>query len=195
MAGTPGLRERKKAHTRSAIQSHALRLFRDHGYEATTVQHIVEVAEVSEATFFRYFPTKEDLVLHDGDDRALLASLNAQPLGGGPIDMFRAAFQAAFGDLSPPQRAEQRERIRLILTVPKLRERMLDRLRAAVHLVADALAGRTGHDPTDLEIRTLAGAIVGVALAVVEILADDPTADIPELFDRALAHLQRGLPL
>jgi transcriptional regulator GlxA family with amidase domain len=57
-AARPGLRERKKTKTRAAIREHALRLFREQGYEATTVEQIAEAAEVSHSTFFRYFPTK-----------------------------------------------------------------------------------------------------------------------------------------
>src|SRR5207237_10604602 len=60
-----GLRERKKVRTRGAIQHHALRLFREQGYEETTVSQIAEAAEVSESTFFRYFASKEATVLED----------------------------------------------------------------------------------------------------------------------------------
>ncbi|HUJ75276.1 MAG TPA: TetR family transcriptional regulator, partial [bacterium] len=67
-----GLRERKKAKTRAVIQQHALRLMKEQGYQATTVEQIAEAAEVSPSTFFRYFPTKEDVVLYDVLDPVLM---------------------------------------------------------------------------------------------------------------------------
>ena len=80
-AGRPGLRERKKARTRAAIREHALRLFREQGYDATTVEQIAEAAEVSPSTFFRYFPTKEDVVLQDDMELLWIDALRAQPAG------------------------------------------------------------------------------------------------------------------
>src|SRR6202034_2482946 len=91
-AGNPmGLRERKKARTRAAIRQQALRLFRERGYSATTVEQIAAAAEVSPATFFRYFPTKEDVVLQDDMDLVTLEALEAQPAGLGPIAAMRSA--------------------------------------------------------------------------------------------------------
>jgi AcrR family transcriptional regulator len=93
----PGLRERKKARTRAAIQEHALRLFRDRGYEATTVDEIAEAAEVSPSTFFRYFPTKEDVVLYDALDPIFFEVFAAQPSQLSTIGAFRAATREVFG--------------------------------------------------------------------------------------------------
>src|SRR5713226_3799749 len=60
----PGLRERKKARLRQQIIETAVKLFRKQGYEKTRIDDIVEILEISQPTFFRYFPTK-DAVLHD----------------------------------------------------------------------------------------------------------------------------------
>src|ERR1700749_964198 len=93
-SGEPaGLRERKKARTRAAIRQEALRLFREQGYQATTVEQIAAAAEVSPSTFFRYFPTKEDVVLQDDMDVRLLEALEQQPPGLAPIAAMRAAIR------------------------------------------------------------------------------------------------------
>jgi AcrR family transcriptional regulator len=60
----PGLRERKKARLRQQIIDTAVKLFRKQGYENTRVDDIVEILEISQPTFFRYFPTK-DAVLRE----------------------------------------------------------------------------------------------------------------------------------
>jgi AcrR family transcriptional regulator len=191
----PGLRERKKARTRAAIQAHALRLFREQGYEATTVEQIIEAAEVSETTFFRYFPTKEDVVLQDDYDPLIVETYQAQPAGLPPLAAVRATFTALFAAMTPEQRAEQRERVALVLSVPRLRAALLDQYAKAMELLAAAMAERAGRAPGDFAVRTVAGAVVGVLMAVVAELADDPEADLAALIDEAFAHLESGLTL
>ena len=95
----PGLRERKKAKTRAAIQEHALRLFREQGYDATTVEQIAEAAEVSPSTFFRYFPTKEDVVAYDALDPLVMAAWRAQPADMRPIAAMRKAMWDVFASM------------------------------------------------------------------------------------------------
>src|SRR5271154_2204621 len=65
----PGLRERKKARLRQQIIDTAVRLFRKRGYENTRVEDIVQILEISQPTFFRYFPSK-DAVLREVGRRA-----------------------------------------------------------------------------------------------------------------------------
>ena len=106
-----GLRERKKAKTRVAVQRHALRLFKEQGYDNTTVEQIADAAEISPSTFFRYFPTKEDVVLYDAMDPILIAEFEAQPAELSPIQAMRRAIRGTFSRMPAEAIAEQRERI------------------------------------------------------------------------------------
>ncbi len=189
------LRERKKAKTRVAIQRHALRLFQKQGYGETTIEQIAEAAEVSPSTFFRYFPTKEDVVLWDNYDPLIVDTIREQPIDVSPIRALRQAFLTVWHQLSEEDVAEQFQRTTLIVSVPELRARALEQFTGTVQLLAEVLAERTGREPDDPAIRNLSGAVIGVAFAVMLTIAENPTADIGKLFDDALAHLEAGLPL
>jgi AcrR family transcriptional regulator len=191
----PGLRERKKAKTRAAIQEHALRLFRDQGYEATTVQQVAEAAEVSPSTFFRYFPTKEDVVLYDSFDPAIIEAIRAQPADVSPISAVRAGLRSAFGQAPPDEVARQNERGALILSVPELRMRMLDELVRTAQLFSEVIAERVGRQPDDLAVRALVGAVIGVGLVTWVSGSEALTDEYLTLFDQGLAFLEGGFPL
>jgi AcrR family transcriptional regulator len=194
-----GLRERKKARTRAAIRQHALRLFREQGYGATTIEQISAAAEVSPATFFRYFPTKEDVVLQDDFDVVTLEALQAQPRDLSPIAAFRGAAAAARAQLSAEDAAQFAETTRLTLSVPEIRARALDELVRTTEVITAAIAARTGRSPDDFAARNLAGAIIGVIMtATMPWHLHDGGTDVDEMFDRidaGLAHLEAGLPL
>ncbi len=192
---TCGLRERKKARTRAAIREHALRLFREQGYHATTVEQIAEAAEVSPSTFFRYFPTKEDVVLQDDFDVLGTDAFEAQPAELSPIAAFRAAAVGIFATLRPEDLARFRETTELTLTVPEIRARAMDELARTIDEIAAAIAKRTGRAPDDFAVRNLAGALIGVIMAATMPWADQPAADLVGRIDAALAHLEAGLPL
>ncbi len=85
-----GLRERKKQRTRLLIVETAHRLFAEHGFEAVSVAEIAREAEVSEATVFNYFPTKEDLVYQgmEAFEDQLLTAIRERPVGESVIDAF-----------------------------------------------------------------------------------------------------------
>jgi len=192
---TAGLRERKKAKTRAAIREHAMRLFGEQGYQATTVEQIAEAAEVSPSTFFRYFPTKEDLVITDDYDPLIVAAFHAQPAELSPIAALRAAMRSALAALPAAQLAQERERQALILAEPELRAAALDGFAQTVQLLAHVVAERVGRRPNELAVLTLAGAVGGVVLAAMLAAAEDPDTDLFTLLDAAMAHLEKGLPL
>ena len=190
-----GLRERKKAKTRAAIREQALRLFQEQGYQATTVEQIAAAAEISPATFFRYFPTKEDVVLQDDVDVLTLEVFDAQPPELSPVAAVRAAAATTFARLTPQELARFRETTELTLAVPELRARAIDEFVRTIEVMAAAVARRTGHAPDDFAVRNLAGAMVGVIMASVLTAKENPTADMFQRIDAALAHLEAGLPL
>ncbi len=190
-----GLRERKKAKTKALLQQHALRLFKEQGYEATTVEQITEAAEVSPSTFFRYFPTKEDVVLEDFLDPALIAAFRSQPSDLNPIQALRAAVHEVFGSLPPDEMAMELEREELIFYTPELRARMLEDIARTVRWFSQLVAERVGRDADDFALQTFAGAVLGVILAAWFSAVDHPDADLLTLMDRALAQLEAGLPL
>jgi AcrR family transcriptional regulator len=193
-----GLRERKKARTRAAIRQHALRLFLAQGYAATTVEQIADAAEVSSATFFRYFPTKEDVVLQDDFDILALAELEAQPPELSPVAAFRAAAAAMREQLSAEDLATFGTTTQLTMSVPEIRARALDEFVRTIDQISAAIARRVGGSPDDAAIRNLAGAMIGVIMAATMPWPADRPADVNAMFDRidaGLAHLEAGLPL
>jgi AcrR family transcriptional regulator len=192
---TIGLRERKKRKTRAGIQREAMRLFMEKGFEATTIEEIAEAAEISPSTFFNYFPTKEDVVFQDELDPLILAAFNAQPEGTNPIRALRNAMKTVFGQMTPEQDTVMRERMLLMASTPALRSAMLSQFADLVDQIAELMAGRVGHKPTDFAVRNLAGALLGVMMSALLIAARDPKTELIDVADEALAHLEAGLPL
>ena len=193
-AARPGLRERKKARTRAAIREHAFRLFREQGYDATTVEQIAEAAEVSPSTFFRYFPTKEDVVLQDDMELLWIDALRAQPAGLSTIAAIRASLHDAFASMSADDLAQLRQTTDLSLSVPAVRARMLDEFARTIQILAEAVAERAGRPPDDPPVLTLTGAVLGIAMTAWFSEPGD-LVSFAERFERGLALLEAGLPL
>ncbi len=207
MTTQASLRERKKARTRASLREHALRLFREQGYQATTVEQIAAAAEVSPSTFFRYFPTKEDLVLQDDMDTRLLDAFLRQPAGLAPLPAIRAALQETWRSFTSDEWELIRESGRLSMQVPEIRARTMNEFSRIISVMSDGLARRVGRQPDDVRVRAFAGAVMGVMMSVFlpEHLAAEDGADLVDesLFgpdtvariDEALALLEEGLPL
>lgn len=190
----PGLRERKKIRTRRSIQHHALRLFAEQGYEQTTVEQIAAAAEVSPSTFFRYYPTKEDVVLADEYDPLFYQAVLDRPAEEKPL----AALHAAMMGLMPRMVAETgqdtRERLRLVLSVPALRGRIIQGTAETTRMIAAALAERAGRETAAYEDEAVAAAYVGVAaVAIMRWAESDDALDPGELLEDGVAALRAGL--
>jgi AcrR family transcriptional regulator len=190
-----GLRERKKARTRAAIQRAALRLFRERGYQETTVEQIAAAADISPSTFFRYFPTKEAVVLQDEFDPMIIEAFKAVPPDVRPITALRRAFGEVFSQLPDEALERTRDRTELVKTVPELRAAMMEEFARNVQMLAELVAERAGRRPDDLAVRTLAGALVGAVMAAMLSWVEGSGRDFQELLDSAVAQLEAGLPL
>ena len=203
MNAQDSLRERKKARTRASLREHALRLFREQGYQATTVEQIAAAAEVSPSTFFRYFPTKEDVVIQDDMDVRLFASFARQPPELGTVAALRASLREVAASFTPDELEQLREAFTLQMTVPEIRARILDDTNRMMHLMTEALAKRTGRAADDLAVRTFAGVLFGTMISASLPYHQMPEGglrssvltDMFERLDEALAVLEAGLAL
>ncbi|MCA1841638.1 MAG: TetR family transcriptional regulator [Actinobacteria bacterium] len=188
-AAEPGLRERKRQRTRATIQAEALRLIAEQGYEATTCDQIAAAADVSPATFYRYFPTKEDVVLADEYDDLLVGLLQDRPEDEPPVRAVRRSVAASLDAIYAADVEIIRERLRLVLSVPALRARRYEQTRATEELLAPAVGARMGAAASQLEVRAVTAAIVGAVVTAVEHWAAHGGA-LPALIDEALAALE-----
>src|SRR4051812_35298428 len=157
-----GLRERKKARTRAAIQRHALRLFAEQGYSATTVDQIAAAAEISPSTFFRYFATKEDVVVQDQYDELFVAAFRNAGTAPDPVRALREVLAEASKQMSAEDWTGNAERAALVFTEPALRARSMDNFMAVSRQCLSAFAESVGRPANDPGVVALIGACWGV---------------------------------
>jgi AcrR family transcriptional regulator len=183
-----GLREQKKARTRAAIQQAAVALIEQQGYGRTTCEQIAGAAGVSPATFFRYFPTKEDVVLGDDYDPMIADLVAGRPAGETPLTAVRAALAAALAAVEGAELDTARARALLIASEPALRARSHEQSESLRGHLARAVAARTGADQSDLEVQVLAAAAAAALDVAVRTWAREG-GELPALVDRALGAL------
>jgi AcrR family transcriptional regulator len=192
----PTLRAQRRAETQRTIQAHAVRLFTERGYDATTVIDVAGAAGVSPMTVYRHFPTKEDLVLVDQHGQLIAeriaASPAAQPLvrriGSALVES--AATLTGGGHGGDPTEGERLllARLRLMISTPALRAKHLDNQYA----LQQAIVGAIERDATDPDAAFRAQAAASACLAalhtaLVRWAEDDGRTELPALIAKALA--------
>ncbi|MFD7403849.1 TetR/AcrR family transcriptional regulator [Streptomyces sp. NPDC059866] len=190
-----GLRERKKIKTREAIRTATYELIEEQGYDATTIEQIADRAEVSPSTVFRYFPTKEDIVLTDEYDPLLLDELRQRPADEPWLESLRYVMRKAVGLGAHEDPRVTRLRTTLMTEVPAVRSRMMESMSATGDLLATAIAERTGRDPESLEVRVFTMSLMGGLMEVTRYwVRGGFREDFADLVDRAVDVFERGLP-
>ncbi|MFI0351990.1 TetR/AcrR family transcriptional regulator [Actinomadura sp. 9N407] len=190
------LRAQRRAETQRLIQAHAVRLFTERGYDATTVTDVAEAAGVSPMTVYRHFPTKEDLVLIDRHGALVAERIAASPaerplvgrIGGALIDSVAALTGGGHGDDLTADERFLLARLQLMISTPALRAKHLDNHYALQQAIVDAL----GDDATDpdaaFHVRAAASAcLAALHTALVRWAEDDGRTELPELVTKALA--------
>src|SRR5262249_45647666 len=143
----PTLRERKRLRTKQALQTAALRLIEERGYDATTVEEIAAAADGSPRTFFCYFASKEDVIVDGGEHVAFLAVLASQPAAGSPIEFMRGAVRSMGAGIDAAEIPMMLARSRLIFSTPALLARSLDQMQQIEDEIATILADRYQRPP------------------------------------------------
>jgi AcrR family transcriptional regulator len=198
---TPGLRERKKQQTRDALVDAAYELFHHKGYDATTVEEIAEIADVSPRTFFRYFMSKEDIALAPLDRQftEILAALAARPAEEPVIAALRSAavevVQASETGDAPPDRKRHQRMQALLAVTPTLMTACVGRNTARLDELAQLVATRMGVEPgTDPRPHLVASVALCAVPAVVSAWQDvDRTTPTSNLLCQAFDLLAAGL--
>lgn len=186
-----GLRDRKKLRTRDTIRRAAIRLIDANGYASTTVEQIAEAADISPSTFFRYFPTKDAVLMADDLQRLFLAVLARQPASLSSLAAFRRALEICAATTSESDWAFERARQRVVFSVPELKAAQFDAyLRSAKHLVATE-SRRLRRDLDELEGRAFCGALTGALIAAIDRADGSAVNDMY----RALDFIEAGMPV
>lgn len=208
MSGGAGLRERKKQQTREAIAAAAFDLFTERGFDGVTVAEVARRADVSEATVFNHFPTKEDLIYArlEAFETALLEAIRDRDAGQSIPAAFRAFILAPQGLLGAAKETAAGGRLAAVTRIVNGSRSLLTRERQVyddyTRALARLIAAERSADPDDIEAWIVANALMGVHRALVDYVRANVLAGttgprlvraVRDQADRALAVLDRGL--
>ena len=177
------LRERKRLAAMKRVQAEAVRRFMTDGFAGVTVEEIAAAAEVSPMSVYRWFGTKEALVVWDEFDPPILGELaDRLDRGQAPLAAVRETLTALLADVYDRERALALDRTRLIFSEPALLAAADRNSRGMQQAFADLFAMRGGRDP--LAARALAG-VAGalLATAIDEWQRHDGVRSLAELID------------
>jgi AcrR family transcriptional regulator len=196
-----GLRERKKQQTRQLIAETARRLFAEYGFDAVPVADVARAAQVSEATVFNYFPTKEDLVFQgmEAFEEEMLRAVRGRPAGEPAAAAFGRFVTQPRGLLAQPDEEAAAHLLsvtRMIAQSPALLAREREIFARYTASLAALLAEETGTTRLDSRPQVVAAALMGLHAALIRYvrtrLADGP-ADLAQLGRDVRAEGRRAL--
>jgi AcrR family transcriptional regulator len=189
-----GLRERKKLAAMRRIQEVALDLFDMRGFDNVTIEEIADAAEVSPSSVYRYFGTKEQVVLWDEVDVNLFDAVEAELASHPPVDAMRLAISAVMPRYFDRDDDLARRKTRYALEEPALRAAVLEQTDELTQRVAKALARASGQPVDELEPQVIATTLIWAMMAAAHHWhAHGYRTSIFAELERALAIVERGL--
>ncbi|MFT4199185.1 TetR family transcriptional regulator [Gordonia sp. (in: high G+C Gram-positive bacteria)] len=191
-----GVRAAKKARTRAAIRAAAMELFARQGYSATSVDEIAKAAGVSHTTFFRYFQSKEQVIVGDDLDEARTSALASILPGLSHFELLRQMISALFEVGLADEWASNYDRIALINSDPELQLAYQAEGERAISEATEFIAEYTGVPTSDLHLQVFVAAVSGVMYHIAN--SGDATMTHEEARGRLLTAvdlLEQGLPL
>lgn len=191
-----GLRARKRLAAMRRIQETAYTLFERDGFGGVTIERIAEAAEVSPSSVYRYFGTKEQLVLWDEYDPVAFQRFADELEDHAPLPAMRAAVAAVGEAFFGSDRARIVRMVRFSYEEPSVKAAMLEQLEEAAQAIAAIVAHAQRRDPDDLEVQVYASAVTGaIEVAFRHWYRQGFVPPLEEVMDRALALLGDGLDL
>ncbi|NED98736.1 TetR/AcrR family transcriptional regulator [Phytoactinopolyspora halotolerans] len=191
-----GRRERKKIEAMHHIQRVALDLFEADGYDAVTIERIAAEAEVSPSSVYRYFGTKERIVLYDEYDPQLVEAFDRELAGHDPVTALQGALSTVFREIMREDEELIRRRIRLAMNHPTVRSELIRDSEETEAQVRAIIARRTGRSADDLDILVVTAAIVRAFMAALSYWHTSGYQEpLDEVVDRTLTVIRRGLTL
>ncbi len=192
----PGLRERKRIAAMRRIQDVAYDLFERDGFDAVTIETIAETAEVSPSSVYRYFGTKEQLVLWDEYDPAAFQAFADAVAGHEPLAAMRLAVDAVAATFFKEDRPRIERMVRLAYEVPSIQAVVLQQIQEAGEAIAAIVAGARERDPHELEVQVFASVVVAVVeVGIRHWWQQGFRPDLHEVIDAGLVQVAAGLPL
>lgn len=179
------LRELTRRQTMRRVQSIALDLFEQHGYDRVSVADIARAAQVAERTIYRHFGTKERLVLLDELDEIAGAEIARLAANRDLREATRIAVRGLRESpvITPQQWADSFRRLRLIYRAPALRSAMASALDSLTAELARAVAVQRGLTPDDRSTHAIVAAVFAALEVACRGALDEAT---PEALEREL---------
>jgi AcrR family transcriptional regulator len=187
-----GLRALKHEQIYKTIQSQSMKLFLMQGYEQTTVEQIAQASNVSHMTIFRYFPTKEHIVLDTEYTQLIINLLNKQPPNESADKKIESVILGVLTDTYKENKTKLFLRTKLIMEVPSLRSKLWENEQAMINKLAQAF--KLNGETAEFKLKVIISLYIqSVSIAMQEWVSKDNVIELPDLIKESFRILHNKI--